>query len=136
MNGSSSGKIVNVIALLLLLVFLGLASEKASAATPADQRMFGPWLVQEAASTENVGLRVFFSPDGNFFLIDPTTKLGFNGTWMVGRSGLIVSVFGSGRWAKLWDADVSFESDDKMIMDVRESQVTVPQRVVLQRLKF
>lgn len=136
MNISLPVKLINVAAMLLLLAFLGLASGKAHSATPPDQRMFGPWLVQEAASTENVGLRVFFSPDGNFFLIDPKTQLGFNGTWMMGRAGLMVSIFGSGRWAKLWEADVSFESDDKMIMEVKESEVTVPQRVVLQRLKF
>lgn len=135
MNVSLSQKVFNLLALLSLLAFTGLASGKAAAADP-DPRMYGPWLVQEASSAENVGLRVFFSPDGNFFLVDPKTRMGFNGTWMLGRSGLVVTVFGNGRWAKLWDADVAFETDDKMVMEVRESQLTVPQRVVLQRLKL
>jgi hypothetical protein len=135
MNVSFPVKIFNVVALLVLIAFMGLTSGKASATSP-DQRMFGPWVVQQSSSAENIGLGVFFSPDGNFFLVDPKTKLGFNGTWVIGRAGLLVSVFGNGKWAKLWDADVSFESDDKMIMEVQDSQVTVPQRVVLQRVKF
>ena len=135
MNFSMPVKIFNFVAVLLLFSFMGLASGKASATSP-DQRMFGPWVVQQSSSAENIGLGVYFSPDGNFFLIDPRTKVGFNGTWVIGRAGLLVSVFGNGRWAKLWDTDVSFESNDKMIMDVKESQLTVPQRVVLQRIKF
>jgi hypothetical protein len=135
MNISFPVRAFNIVAMLLLIAFMGLTSGKAAATSP-DQRMFGPWQVQQASSAENIGLRVFFSPDGNFFLIDPKSKLGFNGSWMVGRAGLLVSVFGNGKWAKLWDADVSFESDDKMIMEVQESELTLPQRVVLQRIKF
>lgn len=135
MNLSFPAKIFNFVAMLLLLSFMGLTSGKAFA-TPLDQRMIGPWVVQQSSSPENIGLGVYFSPDGNFFLIDPKTKLGSNGSWLIGRAGLIVSVFGYGRWAKLWDADVSFESDDKMVMDVKESQLTVPQRVVLHRVKY
>lgn len=136
MHTSFPARIFNAVAGLMLIAVVGLVSGKASATSP-EPRMHGPWVVQQASSSENVGLRVFFSPDGNFFLIDPKTGLGFNGTWMMGRSGLLVSVFGSGKWAKLWDADVSFDgTGDKMIMDVKESQVTVPQRVVLERIKF
>lgn len=135
MNISFPVRTLNIVAMLLLLAFMGLASGKASATSP-DQRMFGPWVVQQASSPENVGLGVFFSADGNFFLVDPKTKLGFNGNWMMGRAGLLVSVMGNGKWAKLWDADISFEGDDRMIMEVRDSQVTAPQRVVLQKIKF
>jgi hypothetical protein len=55
---------------------------------------------------------------------------------VVGRSGLLVSIYGNGKWAKLWDADVSFEADDRMIVDVKDSQFAEPQRVVLQRIGF
>ncbi len=135
MNISFPVRIFNTAALLLLLAFMGLASEKASA-TPPDERMFGPWVVQQSSSAENIGVRVFFSPDGNFFLIDPRLKMGFNGSWVIGRAGLLVTIYGNGAWAKLWDADVSFENNDKMIMEVKESQLTVPEVVVLQRVKF
>lgn len=135
MNISFPVKIFNIVAMLLLLAFMGLTSGKASATSP-DERMYGPWVVQQSSSAENIGVRVFFSPDGNFFLIDPRLKLGFNGSWAIGRAGLLVTIFGNGKWAKLWDADVSFESNDKMIMEVKESQLTAPERIVLQRVKF
>jgi|GEM_PF-5865622 len=135
MNISFPVKIFNIVAMLLLLAFMGFTSGKASATSP-DERMYGPWEVQQSSSVENIGVRVFFSPDGNFFLVDPKSNMGFNGTWVIGRAGLLVTIYGNGKWAKLWDADVAFESNDKMIMEVKESQLTLPERVVLQRVKF
>jgi hypothetical protein len=128
-------KVSRVITVLCLLAFMSVLAGRA-AAESADPRMFGPWTVVDAPSKANIGLRAYFSPDGNFFMVDPTTQLGFVGSWVVGRSGLLVSIYGNGKWAKLWDADVSFEADDRMIVDVKDSQFAEPQRVVLQRIGF
>jgi len=98
--------------------------------------MFGPWAVQQASSQENVGLRVYFSPDGNFFLVDPRTQLGMTGNWSIGRSGLLVSIYGNGQWAKLWDANIAFQGNDQMLVDVVESQISPPQQFGLVRTKY
>jgi len=117
-----------------LLAFVGVLSQQADAAS-TDPRMFGPWAVEQAVAKENIGLRVYFSPDGNFFMVDPKTQLGVAGNWMVGRAGILVSIYGDGKWAKLWDADIAFEGNDKMIVDVKESQVAPLQQFTLLRLK-
>lgn len=124
-----------LLATLSIFAVLDLASLPAASAPP-DARMFGPWVVvQQAGAQDAIGLRLYFSPDGNFFLIDPKTQLGMAGSWVVGRAGLLVSVIGNGRWAKLWDADVAFPNPDFMMVDVVESQLSGRQRFVLQRVK-
>lgn len=135
MSMSFQSALSRFLATLSLLAFLGLVSAPAAAASP-DPRMFGPWVVQQAPVPDNVGLQVYFSPDGNFFMVDPKTKLGMVGSWVVGRSGLLVSIYGNGKWAKLWDADVHFLDNDRMVVDVVESQLTTQQRFTLLRLKF
>lgn len=135
MNKSFPIQFVRFFAAFCLLAFIGLLSEQAGAAS-TDPRMFGPWVVEQSVAKENVGLRVYFSPDGNFFMVDPSTQLGVTGNWTVGRAGTLVTIYGNGKWAKLWDADIVFEGDDKMIVDVKESQVAPPQKFTLQRMKF
>lgn len=135
MNLSFPRKLFRIFAITLLLACTGPLAAQAAATSP-DPRMFGPWVVQQPSSQEYIGLRMFFSPDGNFFMIDPKTQLGYSGSWVVGRSGLLVSIYGNGKWAKLWDADVSFASNDRMIVDVKDSQLSAPQRVLLQRMLF
>ena len=134
MNKSISVQFSRLLGAIGLFAWLGLLSAPASAVAP-DPRMFGPWVVQQSVSPENRGLGVYFSPDGNFFLVDPKTQMGMNGTWVVGRVGLLVSIYGNGRWAKLWDADVAFDGANKMILDVKDSQIAPPQRFILLRLK-
>lgn len=133
MSTSRSIPFSRYLAGLWLFAFLGL-SLQAGAAAP-DPRIFGPWVVQQASSQENVGLRVYFSPDGNFFLVDPRTQLGMAGNWSISRSGLLVSIYGNGRWAKLWDANFALQDNDHMLVDVVESQISPPQRFGLVRAK-
>jgi hypothetical protein len=135
MKMSFTARFSRLFAVLCMFAFMGLLSGQASAAS-ADSRMFGAWLVKDAPVPENIGLRVFFSPDGNFFMVDPKSGLGYTGSWVVGRVGLLVSIYGNGKWAKLWDADISFKGDDEMSVDVKDSQVTLPQQFTLQKMKF
>lgn len=135
MKMSFTARFSRLFAVFCVSALMGLVSGQA-AAVSADSRMFGAWVVKEAPVQENVGLRVFFSPDGNFFMVDPKSGLGYTGSWVVGRAGLLVSIYGNGKWAKLWDADISFKVDDEMSVDVKDSQVTLPQQFTLQRMKF
>ena len=128
-------QVTRVLVVLCLLAGMGGLAGKANAATP-DPRMVGGWMVTDSENVENLGLRAFFSPDGNFFMVDPKTQLGMVGTWTVGRAGLLVSILGNSRWAKLWDADVSFKDDDNMLLEVKDSQFSIPHRVTLQRIKL
>jgi len=96
--------------------------------------MFGPWAVVDTEQIENIGMRVFFSPDGIFFMIDPNTGMGFAGNWEMGRAGLLVEIAGNSKWGKLWDAEVSFPDNYHMVLDVKDSQFSHPHRVILQRL--
>jgi hypothetical protein len=131
----SSIRLFHFLVAAFLLAFVSLAPRQAQAATP-DPRMYGPWVVVDSESVENVGLRAFFSPDGNFLMVDPKTQMGFSGNWSVGRVGLLVSILGASQWAKLWEGDVSFADNDKMILDVKESHFSQPHRITLQRIKF
>jgi hypothetical protein len=128
-------KLWRLFAALCLFAFISGLAGKASAASP-DPRMFGGWVVADSENVENLGLRAFFSPDGNFLMVDPKTQLGMAGSWTVGRAGLLVSILGNSKWGKLWDADVSFKDDDNMILDVKDSQFSSPHRVTLQRIKL
>lgn len=134
MNKSFPVRFTRFFAAFFLLAFVGVLSQQAYAAS-TDPRMFGPWVVEQAVAKENIGLRVYFSADGNFFMVDPKTQLGVAGNWMVGRAGLLVSIYGNGKWANLWDADIAFEGNDKMIVDVKESHVAPLQQFTLLRLK-
>ncbi len=120
-------------AVLCVLVSLSVFAERSIAASP-DPRMMGPWAVVDAEQIENIGMRVFFSPDGIFFMIDPNSGLGFVGNWVVGRAGLMVEIAGNSKWAKLWEADVSFPDSYHMVLDVKDSHFSRPHRVTLQRL--
>lgn len=135
MKAMLSARLLHALVALSLFVFIAVAPRPADAATP-DPKMFGPWVVTDSENVENVGLRVFFSPDGNFLMVDPGTQMGFYGNWSVGRVGLLVNIIGSNRWAKLWEGDVSFADNDKMVLDVKESHFSQPHRVTLQRMKF
>lgn len=96
--------------------------------------MFGLWAVVDAEQIENIGMRVFFSPNGNFFMVDPVTQLGFVGNWTVGRVGLLVEISGNSKWGKLWEADVSFTDNYHMVLNVGDSQFSRPHRITLQRI--
>ena len=120
-------------AILCVLASMSVFAQRSSAAS-ADPRMFGLWTLVDAEHIENIGMRVFFSPDGNFFMVDPRTQMGIAGNWTVGRSGLLVEVSGNSKWAKLWDADVSFPDNFHMVLNVGDSQFSRPHRVTLQRI--
>jgi hypothetical protein len=134
-NMKFSVRLMRVLAGLCLLASVGLYAQRA-AAVSADPRMYGPWVVIKTPSQQHLGMRVYFSPDGNFFMADPRSKLGYVGNWEVGRSGLLVSIYGNGRWAKLWESDVSFKDKNHMMLDVKDSQFSSPHRVVLNRIRF
>jgi hypothetical protein len=133
MNRLFPAKFSRAFAILCVLASMSVFAERSFAAAP-DPRMFGPWAVVDTEQIENIGMRVFFSPDGIFFMIDPDTGMGFVGNWGVGRAGLLVEIAGNSKWGKLWDADVSFPDNYHMILDVKDSQFSHPHRVTLQRL--
>jgi len=133
MNSLFAVRFSRVLAILCVLASMSIFAERASAASP-DPRMFGPWAVVDTENIENIGMRVFFSPDGNFFMIDPNSGMGFVGNWVVGRAGLLVEISGNSKWGKLWEADVSFPDNYHMVLDVKDSQFSHPHRVTLQRL--
>jgi len=135
MNMSFPAKLSRVFAVLCMLAFMSVFAERASAASP-DPKMFGPWIVVDTENVENIGMRAFFSPDGNFMMVDPKSQMGFVGNWTVGRAGLLVNIFGNSKWGKLWDADVAFPDDDHMVLDVKDSQFSEPHRVTLQRVNL
>jgi len=65
MNKSFPVVFSRFISALCLLAFMGLVAVRAGASTP-DPRLYGPWIVQDSVAQENIGLQVYFSPDGNF----------------------------------------------------------------------
>ena len=133
MNRSFHVEFSRAFAILCVLASLSVLAERSFAASP-DPRIAGPWAVVDTENIENIGMRVFFSPDGIFFMIDPNTGLGFVGNWRVGRAGLLVEIAGNSKWGKLWEADVSFPDNNHMILAVKDSQFSHPHRVTLQRL--
>lgn len=118
---------------LLLWAFLAFFAGQARSQV-VDDRPVGPWVVTEAADTSNVGLIFYFSPDGTFGLIDPKTLIGAAGTFSVGRTGLMISVFNIGKSAEFIVGDITM-SGDTMTVDVKRSAFMEPQRVVLQSVK-
>ena len=135
MNMSFPVKLSRAFAVLCMLTFISFFAERSYATSP-DPKMFGPWVVVDSENIENIGMRAFFSPDGNFMMVDPKSQLGFVGSWTVGRAGLLVTIFGNSKWGKLWDADVSFPDNEHMVLDVKDSQFSQPHHVTLQRVKF
>ena len=135
MNRSFQVRFFRAFAILCMFAFMSVYAERSSAAAP-DPMMFGPWVVVDSENVETIGMRAFFSPDGNFFMVDPRTQLGFGGSWMMGRAGLLVTIFGNSKWGKLWDADVSFPDADHMVLDVKDSQFSEPHHVTLQKIRL
>jgi hypothetical protein len=134
MKGLLPAKLSRVFAILCVLASMSFFAERTLAASP-DPRMYGLWTVVDAEHIENIGMRVFFSPNGNFVMIDPITQMSFAGNWTVGRAGLLVEILGNSNWGKLWDADVSFQDDSHMVLNVGDSQFSRPHRVTLQRVR-
>lgn len=124
------------LALVLITALLLFGAWGARAQAPANMApLVGAWTVTEAASKSNVGLRMFFSYDGVFLMVDPRVGIGVAGAYTVGRSGLLIYVFGYGRSAEFINGDFTVEGDTLRI-DVRSSGFMEPQRVVLQRIRF
>jgi len=116
-----------------LLIFGALGARAQAPANVAS--LVGAWTVTEAASKSNVGLRMFFSHDGVFLMVDPRAGIGVAGTYTVGRSGLLINVYGYGRSAEFINGDFTVQ-DDTLRIDVRRSGFMEPQQVVLQRLRL
>lgn len=127
-------RILAVAAALALLAGHGqrAAAEDAAAQQPPP---FGAWVVSESADQANMGLRMVFSPDGMFLMVDPRTMIGVHGVYSVGRAGLIVNIIGYGRAAEFVNGAYSIDGDT-MKVDVRSSNFMQPQQVTLQRIKF
>jgi hypothetical protein len=133
MNRSFPVRFSQAFAILCVLASLSGFAERSCAASP-DPKMYGLWTVVDTEHIENIGMRVFFSPNGNFFMVDPITLVSVVGNWTVGRAGLLVEIAGNSQWGKLWDADVSFPDDSHMVLNVGDSQFSRPHRVTLQRV--
>ncbi len=110
-------------------------SARAESAPPLPPPPLGAWTVTQAASPSNVGLRMFFSPDGVFLMVDPRAGLGVAGSYTIGRSGLLIYVFGYGRSAEFINGTYTLQGDELRI-DVKRSGFMEPQQVVLQRMKL
>ncbi len=126
-----------------ILVLLGFAalmagfslSARAESAQPVQAPPLGAWTVTKAASPSNVGLRMFFSPDGVFLMVDPRSGLGVAGSYTIGRSGLLIYVFGYGRSAEFINGSYTLQGDELRI-DVKSSGFMEPQEVVLRRMRL
>jgi hypothetical protein len=110
-------------------------SARAESVQPVPPPPLGAWTVTQAASPSNVGLRMFFSPDGVFLMVDPRAGIGVAGSYTIGRTGLLVYVYGYGRSAEFINGTYTQEGDVLRI-DVKRSGFMEPQQVVLQRMKL
>lgn len=110
-------------------------SARAESAQPLPPPPLGAWTVTQAASPSNVGLRMFFSPDGVFLMVDPRLGIGVAGSYTIGRTGLLINVFGYGRSAEFINGSYTLQGDVLRI-DVKRSGFMEPQQVVLQRMKL
>ncbi|MGK2951888.1 MAG: hypothetical protein ACSLEZ_05830 [Thiobacillus sp.] len=122
----------SAIALFLFISFALLVGQ--ARAETVNPNPVGPWVVTEAKDSSNIGLVFYFSPDGTFGLIDPKTRIGAAGTYSIGRAGLMINVFNIGKSAEFITGDFNV-SGDNMTIDVKQSAVMAPQRVVLQVVK-
>jgi hypothetical protein len=110
-------------------------SARAESAQPPSPPPLGAWTVTQAASPSNVGLRMFFSPDGVFLMVDPRSGLGVAGSYTVGRTGLLIYVYGYGRSAEFINGTYT-QQGDVLRIDVKRSGFMEPQQVVLQRMRL
>jgi len=110
-------------------------SARAESVQPLSPPPLGAWTVIQAASPSNVGLRMFFSPDGVFLMVDPRAGLGVAGSYTIGRTGLLVYVYGYGRSAEFINGSYTLQGDVLRI-DVKRSGFMEPQQVVLQRMRL
>lgn len=128
---------VRIFALLCVVVFL--SGHALTARAQATQQLppppLGAWTVTQAASPSNVGLRMFFSPDGVFLMVDPRTGMGVAGSYTIGRTGMLIYVYGYGRSAEFIHGPYTLEGDVLRI-DVKRSGFMEPQQVVLQRMRL
>lgn len=124
------------LALLLVTVLFVFGTVGARAQATANVApLVGAWTVTEAASRSNVGLRMFFSHDGVFLMVDPRAGIGVAGAYTVGRSGLLINVYGYGRSAEFINGDFTVQGDTLRI-NVRSSGFMEPQQVTLQRMRL
>jgi hypothetical protein len=127
---------IAIIAALLLLAGTTVArAQDGSAASAADPAMLGAWTVTAAADPNDVGLRFFFSPDGTFLMVNPRLQIGAAGSWLMGRTGLIISLYSPTRSAHFMQGEVSVQGDN-MVIDVKRSGAIAPQKVKLQRMRL
>ncbi|MCS6786261.1 MAG: hypothetical protein NZ524_04380 [Thiobacillaceae bacterium] len=119
----------------LALLTLGQGVRAETPAAPLQPPPLGAWTVVDAAAKANVGLRMYFSPDGVFLMVDPHSGLGVAGSYTVGRTGLLVYVFNYGRSALFINGDYTLQGDTLRI-NVRSSGFMEPQQVVLQRMRL
>lgn len=128
------GRILTLLCLTALLAGRTL-SARAESAQPLPAPPLGAWTVTQAASPSNVGLRMFFSPDGVFLMVDPRAGIGVAGSYTIGRTGLLIYVYGYGRSAEFINGTYTIDGDVLRI-DVKSSGFMEPQQVVLQRMKL
>lgn len=126
---------LRVLSLLFLTALLFMGAAGARAQVPANAPLLGAWTVTDAASKSNVGLRMFFSPDGVFLMVDPRAGIGVAGAYTIGRTGLLINVYGYGRSAEFINGDFTVQGDTLRI-DVKSSGFMEPQQVVLQRMRL
>ncbi len=125
---------LTLLCLAALLVGFNLGA-RADSAQPLPPPPLGAWTVTQAASPSNVGLRMFFSPDGVFLMVDPRAGIGVAGSYTIGRTGLLVYVYGYGRSAEFINGTYT-QQGDVLRIDVKSSGFMEPQQVVLQRMKL
>lgn len=101
-------------------------------ATPQASHL-GAWVVTEAAAPADVGLYVYFSPDGTFLMVDPRKPAGAAGSYVIGRAGLMVTLYGQGASSMFLIGDVDVKGD-VMTIDNKGPAVLPPQKVILRRM--
>lgn len=137
MSQLNLASLLRILALAAAVAWLAVHGQRALAQEPAAQQPppFGAWVVTDSGDPGNLGLRMVFSPDGMFLMVDPRTMIGVHGVYSVGRAGLIVNIIGYGRAAEFVNGTYSIDGDT-MKVDVKSSNFMRPQRVTLQRIKF
>lgn len=124
-----------IAALLLSAGMTAVRAQDAPAVVAADPAMLGAWTVTAAADPNDIGLRFFFSPDGTFLMVNPRQQFGAAGSWLVGRTGLIISLYSPTRSAHFMQGEVSVQGDN-MVIEVKRSGAIPPQTVKLQRMRL
>lgn len=114
----------------LIYPYRTLAADAVSGVDPA---IYGAWTVTAASDPAGLGVRFFFSPDGVFLMVNPQRQVGAAGSYVIGRAGLMISLYSYGGSSEFITGDATVQGDNLMI-DVRRSGVIVPQRMVLRRM--